>query len=101
MHITPTYNQNFKALVPIKDYKGVVLKLTKEDSKKIADLINEKTLLLFELDNISKKLSKIKTLTGSSKLLDYHNDVLYKIKKIDDAIREIKVSRKNEQLKKL
>ena len=51
MYITnvSNLNQNFGKLVPLKEYKGVVLKLTKKEKEQITNLTLKKSDLLHEL----------------------------------------------------
>lgn len=105
MYIHPNfnqnYNQNYKGLVPLKDYKGVVLKLTEQDKKQIADLISERTLLQFKADAIIEKLNKIKTVIGSCGLLNELSHIEGRINEITEQIRNIKIKRKEELSKNL
>ena len=105
MYIHPNfnqnYNQNFKGLVPLKDYKGVILKLTEQDKKQIADLISERTLLQFKADAITERLNKIKTVIGSCGLLNELSRIEGHINEITEQIRNIKIKRKEELNKNL
>lgn len=97
MFINSISNQNFKAKVPLSEYKGVILKLTKKDKEKIAKLIEERTLLEFELSFIDKMLDKKKTIIGCSSLANRKFKLEAFIDDITNQIKEIKINRLNKQ----
>ena len=100
MFINPI-STNFKAKVPLSEYKGIILKLTEEDKTKIAELMSEKSNLLIQLTAVEKKLDKNKTIEGSAGLFQIFNKIEYRIREIEDAIKQIKIDRKNKQIKEL
>lgn len=97
MFINSISNQNFKAKVPLSEYKGVILKLTKKDNEKIAKLIEQRTLLEFELSFINKMLEKKKTIIGSSTMFNRKIKLEAFINDITNQIKEIKINRLNKQ----
>lgn len=101
MFINSIPQTNFKAKVPLSEYKGVILKLTEEEKIKIADLMNKKSMLIMELTSIEDKLNKEKTVLGSRGLFDIYDKLNYQIKNLDKEIKQIKINRKNQQIKEL
>ena len=98
MFIYPASNQNFRALVPKSEYKGVILKLTPKDKKKIAELISEKSFLEFELVTIDRLLDKKKTIIESSGLFCRREHLLGQIHTLENMIKEIKTKRLEKQM---
>ena len=98
MHITTT-NQTFTALVPKSKYKGPILNLTVKDKEKIAKLVSQKSEILFEIDILEKLLAKKKTLIESSGILNKIGNLETHLQKLDDAIKNIKIARLEEQKK--
>lgn len=94
--ISPTTSPNFTArkLVPIKDFNGPILKLTKTDKAKISKLKNE-------IASYDTELAKLQNITQScgydSIKTDYYSGLIDKIEaKISEialAIKEIKLTR--------
>ena len=100
MNITNNYNQQIvsRGLVPIKDYKGIILQLTKEDKERIAQLLHEKSLLELELERVRSVYSNYKVHSADS---TWYEDTLIQINlKIDELkkyIKDIKVNRLKQQ----
>lgn len=101
MLINPISNQTFTALVPKKDYKGIILKLTPKDKNKISELISKKTDLEFELHAIEKLLDKKKTIIESSGLMYRREKILGQISILENEIKTIKAKRLEKQKAKL
>ena len=92
---------NFQAKVPLSEYKGPVLKLTKPDIKKIDKLKNTRFQYEMELIDIDKLLANKKIsvaqynflMNKKAKIEAYIEDIIL-------AIREIKINRLNIQKSK-
>ena len=93
-----SYQPSMQGLVPLKDYKGVVLKLTVADKKKIAELQGKKADLEIELYKISMERIKKKL---SDAQQDYYDNKVFRIhgfiRDIEEQIRKIKSDRLNKQ----
>ena len=94
----PVSQPNMMGLVPIKNYKGLVLKLTPADKKKIAELQAKRAGYEIELYKISVERRK----KNYSFALDdyYDNKVLHIqgfIRDIEQMIKDIKTNRLNKQ----
>ena len=100
MFINPI-STNFKARVPLSEYKGVILKLTKEEEAKIVNLMSEKSVLLLQLTTVEKKLNKHKTIMGSAGLYDIYGKIEGRIREIENTIKQIKINRKNQQIEEM
>ena len=100
MFINPI-STNFKAKVPLSEYKGIILKLTEEDKAKITELMSEKSELLIQLSSVEKKLDKHKTIAGSAGLFEIFGKIEFRIREIENAIKQIKIDRRNQQIKEL
>lgn len=106
MFINNYSNTTFQAgkkLVPISDYKGPILKLTKKEQAEIADLLSKRSQLSFDLDNVRKILKKnTKTITREwQHLSNVDFSLQSEIERIDRIIKEIKLNRLNIQKAKL
>ena len=101
MYVNQISYSNFKAKVPLSEYKGIILKLTEEDKARITDLMSEKSELLIQLTAVEKKLDKQKTIMGSAGLYNIYGKIEARIREIEDIIKQIKVDRKNQQIKEL
>lgn len=105
MIITSINVQNFQAkkLVPISQYQGPILKLTKKDKEKIALLLDKKTQISFELYGVTKLLEKNhKTITREWQHLSIvQSKLMGEIDRINNMIKEIKIARLNKQKKNL
>lgn len=97
MLINQISNQNFKGLIPKSEYKGVILKLTPKDKKKIAELVDKKADLELELHSVERLLDKKKTIIESSSLLDRRDSIICKISTLDEMIKTIKINRLEKQ----
>ena len=97
MFIYTISNQSFRALVPKSEYKGVILKLTPKDKKKIAELISKKSFLEFELVTIDRLLDKKKTIIESSGLFCRREHLLGQIHTLENMIKDIKAKRLEKQ----
>jgi len=94
---------NFQKLVPLKDYNGVILKLTKKDQAQIAKLVEKKNDYLFELAGVQGRLFKLKkTITREWRYLSMVEQKLVStINIIDREIQQIKTNRLEKQKEKL
>lgn len=105
MYINEISNPIFtaKKLVPLSEYKGPVLKLTKAEKAKISDLLEQRTQLSFDLDKVRKILEKnSKTITRQWQHLSIVDFKLHcEIERIDKLIKEIKTNRLNKQKAKM
>ena len=101
MFITPVTNQNFKALVPKSEYKGVILKLTPKDKEKIAKLVSQKGELELELHAIEHLLNKKKTIIESSGLMYRRDKIMGEISVLENMIKNIKINRLEKQKAKI
>lgn len=89
-------------LKPLKDYKGIILKLTDADKQRIEQFQKAITQYTFELMQIDKAYKK--TSSGSPKstfLTDEIIRIQHRINMAHEAIRQIKINRFNEQKAKL
>lgn len=101
MFINPISYTNFQAKVPLSEYKGPVLKLTKPDIKKIDKLKATRFQYEMELIDIDKLLANKKIsvaqynflMNKKAKIEAYIEDIIL-------AIREIKINRLNIQKSK-
>ena len=101
MFINPIANTNFKAKIPLSEYRGVILKLTPKDKKKIAELGSKKADLELELHSIERLLEKKKTIIESSSLFYRREKILGEISTLEQMIKDIKISRLEKQKAKL
>lgn len=89
---------NFTGLIPLKDYKGPILKLTKSEMAKIADLQENINQLELDLYNIDSKYSEKKLLTQQ---LHYYSNkkltIIGQINELKEIIKHIKLNRLNKQ----
>lgn len=95
-----TYNCNFQAdkrLIPLAQYKGPILKLTRNDKAKIAQY--RKTISSLELDTykLEALAKKSKSAKETSYFFDKIQRTLFEIEKLREKIREIKIARFNKQ----
>ena len=99
MFINDVMHSSFKSrkLVPLKEYKGTILKLTPKDKEKISKLLEQRTYLEFELISISKLLEKKKTIIESSGLFNRLMKIEAEIRQIEDMIKDIKINRQKKQ----
>lgn len=88
----------FKGLVPIKNYKGPILKLTEAEQTKIKAIQDNITQLEIELFNLQ---SFYKNKKFQTRELEYFIDKEYKIKdqieEFKNIIRDIKINSLNKQ----
>ena len=101
MFINPI-STNFKAKVPLSEYKGPILKLTKPDIKKIDKLKDVKFQYEMELIDVEKLLASKKISTAQFNfLMNKKNKIEHLIQDIIDTIKEIKINRLNIQKSKI
>lgn len=101
MFINPI-STNFKAKVPLSEYKGPVLKLTKPDLKKIEKLKNIRYEYEMELISIDNLLAKKKISNAQFQfLMNKKSKIEALISEIVSKIKEIKINRLNIQKSKL
>jgi len=96
--ITP--NLNMQA-VPLKNYKGPILKLTKSDKKKIDAVQNNINMYQIEITKLLVKMEKLPICELRDKYEDIINLLEYQIIKGKLYIKEIKMARLNKQKAKL
>ena len=95
------YNFNFSSnrkLVPLSEYKGIILKLTKSDKATISKLESKIAELELEIHSLEKIDNKIKIACG--KKLYYENrlnQLEIWIKFLREKIRNIKIARLKKQ----
>ncbi len=102
MNISSINSMSFNGkLIPKSEYKGVILKLTPADKKKIAEYnkkITEYTLEDMKLIDLMKKCK------NDDKLVEYYTDqsglLEFFIDQLKKAIAEIKATRLKKQLEK-
>ena len=94
--ITPI---SFNSLIPRSEFKGPILKLTKKEKAKIAELMDKKSELELELVQVNNRLEKNqKTITKEWRQLSIVSSKLEgAISTIEKQIREIKIKRFNKQ----
>lgn len=91
---TPT----FQGFIPLSEYKGPILKLTKKDKELIANYLHEKSLIELEIMQLKSIYSNYKIQNIDSSW--YEDKVLQLVLKrdeIDNLINEVKVNRLNKQ----
>lgn len=92
-----------KKLIPLSEYKGVILKLTPTDKSKIAELTQKKSILDLELYKLIQAKRNKKTLSDSEEF--YYDCKIDKLEGFiadcDKLIQEIKTNRLNKQKEKL
>ena len=95
---TPNRNMSFKALVPIEQYKGTILKLTKNEKEKIAKY--EHQIGALELERIHIINRSLKT-RHNAPLENYYSSRLLKLESqieiLKDMIKKIKLDRLSKQ----
>lgn len=100
MYINQSFT-TFQALVPLSEYKGPILKLTKSDKAKIKELSNTKASLELDLYNIENILKEKKLASELNWYNNLYDSILYKIEYLNEQIKQIKIDRKNQQLNAL
>ncbi len=111
--ISNVSKQTFKGgkLVPKSDYKGLILKLTPKDKKRISELekakgqIDLERIKLYNLILESASTTRCGGNSVQSYASDYYSDKLggldVEIGKINEAIKQIKIDRFNKQKARL
>lgn len=102
MNISSINNISFNGkLIPKSEYKGVILKLTPADKKKIAEY--QKKISDYTLEDM-KLLDLLKKCKNEEKLIEYYTEksdqIEFYIDQLKDAIAEIKAERMKKQLAK-
>lgn len=103
MNILPISSQSFtssRKLVPIKDFQGPVLKLTKGDKARIEDLQKKKGLLEFDYCKVINYCKEKCFGVISDNFANEIGKLEFEIKLIDHAIKEIKINRYKKQMAK-
>lgn len=103
MNITNNYNQQIvsRGLVPKKDYKGIILKLTKADKMHIEKLVHEKCLAELERERVRSIYPnyKVHNIDGTW-YEDTLNQINLRIEELEGCIQQIKTNRlKQQQIK--
>lgn len=88
-----TQNLNGKKLTPLKDYKGVVLKLTNKDKKQIEKYNDEIAKLECDIYNICRYYDKHKTLQNGEYYMDKLGMIQAAINKFHALIKQVKQNR--------
>ena len=98
MYITPMTEQSFKGFIPLSEYKGPILKLTKKEKELIAHYTHEKSLIELEMMRLSSVYGNYKIHNADS---DWYEDKMGSLvlqrDKLADLINEIKINRLNKQ----
>ena len=98
MYITPMASQNFRGLIPLSEYKGPILKLTKKEKELIAHYTQEKSLIELEIMRLRSVYDNYKIHNVDS---DWYEDKMGSLvlqrDHLADLINEIKVNRLNKQ----
>ena len=93
-------NISFGVLVPIKNYSGPILKLTKEDKDKINILQKSISQLEIELYKLKNYFGYKQMSTQTSNYYaDKFDNINFKIENLREMIKEIKISRLKSQQK--
>ncbi len=88
----------FKGLVPIKKYKGPLLKLTAQEKDRIACLQEHINQMEFELYHLSKRYEGKHLRTEIfDNFMEKKFKLMVRIKQLKDVIRNIKINRLNIQ----
>ena len=99
MKINIYSNQNFtanpKKLIPLSEFKGPILKLTKEEAESIKSMEEEIGKLILEKDSILSYLSRAKNSSVAlfHKFSTQEHIIDTRIKFLREKIREIKINR--------
>lgn len=89
-------------LVPINQYNGVILKLTKADKEKITVLQKQKAQYELELHALIKQAEKIKIFCKDQiRIVHKIFSMESNIKLVEEMIKNIKTSRLSKQIAKL
>ena len=98
MYITPMASQNFRGLIPLSEYKGPILKLTKKEKELIAHYTQKKSLIELEIMKLRSVYDNYKIHNIDS---DWYEDkmgsLILQRDYLADLINEIKVNRLNKQ----
>ena len=93
--ITPPVFQGF---IPLSEYKGPILKLTKKDKELIAHYVHEKSLIELEIMQLRSVYDSYKIHNIDS---DWYSDkvgeLIFRKDNLDKLINEVKVNRINKQ----
>ena len=91
-------SQNFRGLIPLSEYKGPILKLTKKEKELIAHYAHEKSLIELEIMRLRSVYDNYKIHNVDS---DWYEDKMGSLVlqrgHLADLINEIKVNRLNKQ----
>ena len=91
-------SQNFGGLIPLSEYKGSILKLTKKEKELIAHYAHEKSLIELEIMRLRSVYDNYKIHNVDS---DWYEDKMGSLvlqrDHLADLINEIKVNRLNKQ----
>ena len=103
MNINTVDRQSFTAkLVPLKEYKGPILKLTKKDKSEIDALLKKRAMLDLELSKLRDFIHRTPAQTES--MAHYQDRAWYELENaiaiIDDMIKTIKTNRMKKQIAK-
>ncbi len=96
------FNTQFTGMVPLKNYKGPMLKLTKADKEKIAALQENINQMEFELYHLERQFNAGRLRTEKWNFLaEREGKLLERIDYLKDMIRNIKIERLNKQKKQI
>ncbi len=102
MIISLCSNLQFSGLVPVKKYKGPILKLNKADKRNIANLEKEIAQTECDLYKLNKTYDRRKISESERNyFIDMEHTLYLKIKFLREEIRKIKINRFNIQKEKL
>ena len=103
MNINSVDRQSFTAkLVPLKEYKGPILKLTKKDKAEIDELLKKRAMLELELSKLRDYF--VRTPANTESMAHFQDRAWYDVEKaieiIDEMIKTIKTNRMKKQIAK-
>ena len=98
MLVTPVSTTMFQGYIPLSEYKGPILKLTKKDKELIAHYIQEKSFIELEIMKLRSvydnyKIHNIDSEWYSNKM----GSLILQRDNIDKLIQEVKINRINKQ----
>ena len=98
MLITSVTLPAFQGYIPLSEYKGPILKLTKKDKELIAHYIHEKSLIELEIVKLRSVYDSYKIHNIDSEwYADKMGSLVLQRDNIDKLIQEVKTNRINQQ----
>ena len=103
MNVNSFDRQTFTAkLVPLKEYKGPILKLTKKDKAEIDELLKKRAMLDLELSKLKDYVARTPAQTEA--MAHFQDRAWYDVEKaieiVDEMIKTIKTNRMKKQIAK-